>query len=114
MTLLTCLILALVGIPLLGVPAFSGEPDRAEMPGFNAILDEAVKGEGGVQVYVDKDGNIGTVIDAGPGHRTFSVQPPPSLSRNLGPPLQLHNKPLSLPIAPSSKNDTSSAAISTR
>jgi hypothetical protein len=113
MTLLTCLILAL-GISLSCAPAFAEESDPVERPGFNPILDQALKGEGGVQVYVDKDGNIGTVIEAGPGHRTFSVQPPLSQSRNLGPPLQLHNKPLSLPIKPSSKNDTSSAATSGR
>jgi hypothetical protein len=59
--------------------------------GFNERLNEALGTEGGVQVYVDPAGNIGTVIDPPGGERRVNVQPPPSPSRNLGPPLQLHN-----------------------
>ena len=108
----TRLVLVL-GFALFGPPAFAVESNRVELPGFNPILNQALIGDGGVQVYVDKAGNIGTVIDAGPGHRTFTVQPPPSQSRNLGPPLQLHNKPLALPTQPSS-NGPPSGSRSTR
>lgn len=82
------------------IPAFASEQGSMDVPGFNPVLDRALTGEPGVQVYVDKEGNVGTVIDAGPGHRTFSVQPPQSQSRNLGPPLQLHNRSLQLPLTP--------------
>ena len=90
------------GAALFWTAAFAVESERADPPGLNPILDQALKGEAGVQVYVDKEGNIGTVIDAGPGHRSFILQPPPSPSLNFGPPLQLHNKSLSLPINPPS------------
>lgn len=85
---------------LLAIPALASEQGSTDVPGFNPILDRALTGEPGVQVYVDKEGNVGTVIDAGPGHRTFSVQPPQSQSRNLGPPLQLHNHSLQFPLTP--------------
>lgn len=65
--------------------------------GFNERLNEALGTEGGVQVYVDPAGNIGTVIDPPGGERRVIVQPQQSPSRNLGPPLQLHNPPLHIP-----------------
>lgn len=90
-------IIVVGGILLLCARAYAVEPEPAVSPGFNPILDQALKGEGGVQVYMDRDGNVGTVTDMGTGHRTFSVQPPQSPSINLGPPLQLHNNSLSFP-----------------
>ncbi len=88
------------GILLLLAPAHAGEAERTVPPGFNPLLDQALNGDGGVQVYMDREGNVGTVTDAGTGHRTFTVQPPQSPSINLGPPLQLHNKSLSFPLNP--------------
>lgn len=85
------------GIFLLCASAYALETERTIPPGFNPILDQALKGEGGVQVYMDREGNIGTVTDMATGYRTFSVQPPQSPSINLGPPLQLHNNSLSFP-----------------
>jgi hypothetical protein len=96
-------IITVGGILLLCTPAYAVEGEPAVRPGFNPMLNQALKGEGGVQVYMDKEGNVGTVTDAGTGHRTFSVQPPQSPSINLGPPLQLHNKSLSFPLNPSQR-----------
>ena len=99
MTLRTVIIMV-GGILLLYAPAFAGEAEPTVSPGFNPMLDQALKGEGGVQVYMDREGNVGTVTDMGTGHRTFSVQPPQSPSINLGPPLQLHHNSLSFPLNP--------------
>ena len=85
-------------------PAFAEDLPDVRVPGYNPVLNKALGGEEGVQVYMDREGNVGTVIDAGPDHRSFSVQPPQSQSRNLGPPLQLQHKFLALP------NNSSSAA----
>jgi hypothetical protein len=84
-----------LGILVCCLPAFA--EDQREVLGFNPVLNKALGGEEGVQVYMDREGNVGTVIDAGSGHRSFSVQPPQSQSMNLGPPLQLQNKFLALP-----------------
>lgn len=78
-------------------PAFGEDQGDVRVPGYNPVLNKALGGEEGVQVYMDREGNVGTVIDAGPDHRSFSVQPPQSQSMNLGPPLQLQNKFLTLP-----------------
>lgn len=69
----------------------AAEEKPPHTPGFNERLNEALGTEGGVQVYVDPAGNIGAVIDPPGGERRVIVQPPQSPSRNLGPPLQLHN-----------------------
>lgn len=64
--------------------------------GYNHRLDQALGAEAGVQVYMDQDGNVGTIIDQGQGRRNMTVQPPVSQSRTIGPPLQLHNRPFSI------------------
>lgn len=70
------------------------------VPGFNEQLNQALGSEGGVQVYQDAAGNVGTLIDPPGGERRFTVQPPQSPSMNLGPPLQLHQQaPLAVPPA---------------
>ncbi|HEU4685689.1 MAG TPA: hypothetical protein VFS39_14370, partial [Nitrospira sp.] len=56
-------------------------------------MNEALGSEGGVQVYKDAEGNVGTLIDPPGGERSFTVQPPQSPSINVGPPLQLHHVP---------------------
>ncbi len=75
-----------------------GEPPET-VPGFNERLSQALGAEGGVQVYQDTAGNVGTVIDPPGGARRFTVQPPQSPSMNLGPPLQLAPPPATLPPA---------------
>ena len=113
---LRALIILVSGVTFWCTPTFAVEHERADVPGFNPMLDQALKGEGGVQVYVDGAGNVGTVTDAGPGHRTFLVQPPQSPSLNLGPPLQLHIKSLSFPINPphAAPHDTPPASAPAR
>ncbi|MBD0316318.1 MAG: hypothetical protein ICV75_06475 [Nitrospiraceae bacterium] len=73
------------------------QPTQPRIPGFNERLNQALGSEGGVQVYQDGAGNVGTIIDPPGGERRFSVQPPPSPSMNLGPPLQLSPPPVLAP-----------------
>jgi hypothetical protein len=73
-----------------------GDEPLTPVPGFNERLNQALGAEGGVQVYQDTAGNVGTVIDPPGGERRFTLQPPQSPSMNLGPPLQL-SPPVSLP-----------------
>jgi hypothetical protein len=89
-----CLVLPLMMAPAVGL----ADEQRPAVPGFNERLNQALGSEGGVQVYMDKNGMVGTVIDPPGGERTFMVQPPQSPSMNLGPPLQLHNPPSQLPL----------------
>jgi hypothetical protein len=86
-------------LPVMIVPAvaIADEKDPA-IAGFNERLNQVLGSEGGVQVYVDKNGMVGTVIDPPGGERRFTVQPPQSPSMNLGPPLQLHDQPSQLPL----------------
>jgi hypothetical protein len=75
----------------------AAEEPPSQVPGFNERLNQALGSEGGVQVYKDPAGNVGTILDIPGGERRVTVQPPQSPSMNLGPPLQLHNQPLQLP-----------------
>jgi hypothetical protein len=84
------LVLSLGILPQLGWSA-QAEPDQQR--GVNERLNEALRPEGGVQVYQDANGNVGTVLDLPGGERQLTVQPPQSPSINLGPPLQLHQRP---------------------
>lgn len=77
----------------------AAEEPPSQVPGFNERLNQALGSEGGVQVYKDPAGNVGTILDPPGGERRITVQPPQSPSMNLGPPLQLHNQPLQLPQA---------------
>jgi len=77
----------------------AAEEPPSQVPGFNERLNQALGSEGGVQVYKDPAGNVGTIFDPPGGERRITVQPPQSPSMNLGPPLQLHNQPLQLPQA---------------
>jgi hypothetical protein len=77
----------------------TAEEPPSQVPGFNERLNQALGSEGGVQVYKDHSGNVGTILDPPGGERHITVQPPQSPSMNLGPPLQLHNQPLQLPQA---------------
>jgi hypothetical protein len=90
--------LATVGMSWTSMLLVAEEPP-SQVPGFNERLNQALGSEGGVQVYKDPAGNVGTILDPPGGERRIAVQPPQSPSMNLGPPLQLHNQPLQLPQA---------------
>jgi hypothetical protein len=77
----------------------AAEEPPSQVPGLNERLTQALGSEGGVQVYKDPAGNVGTILDPPGGKRRVTVQPPQSPSMNLGPPLQLHNQLLQLPQA---------------
>ena len=77
----------------------ASEEQPLQEPGVNKRLNQALDTEGGVQVYKDPKGNVGTIIDMPGGERRATVQPPQSPSMNLGPPLQLDNPLLQLPPA---------------
>ncbi len=90
--------LAVVGMSWTSMLLAADEPP-SQVPGFNERLNQALGSEGGVQVYKDPAGNVGTILDPPGGERRIMVQPPQSPSMNLGPPLQLHNPPSQLPPA---------------
>ena len=90
--------LAIVGLSWTSMLLAAEEPP-SQVPGFNERLNQALGSEGGVQVYKDPAGNVGTILDPPGGERRITLQPPQSSSMNLGPPLQLHNQPLQLPQA---------------
>ena len=92
------IILVIVGVAWPSMVLAAEEPP-SQVPGFNERLNQALGSEGGVQVYKDPAGNVGTILDIPGGERRVTVQPPQSPSMNLGPPLQLHNQPLQLPQA---------------
>ncbi len=92
------MVLATVGMSWASMLLAAEEPP-SQVPGFNERLNQALGSEGGVQVYKDPAGNVGTILDPPGGERRITVQPPQSPSMNLGPPLQLHNQPLQLPQA---------------
>ena len=92
------IVLAIVGVSWASMLLAAEEPP-SQVPGFNERLNQALGSEGGVQVYKDPAGNVGTILDPPGGERRITVQPPQSPSMNLGPPLQLHNQPLQLPQA---------------
>ena len=92
------IVLVIVGMSWASMLLAAEEPS-SQVPGFNERLNQALGSEGGVQVYKDPAGNVGTILDPPGGERRITVQPPQSPSMNLGPPLQLHNQPLQLPQA---------------
>lgn len=94
----TGVFLVIVGVAWPSMLLASEEPPP-QAPGFNERLNQALGSEGGVQVYKDPAGNVGTILDPPGGERRVTVQPPQSPSMNLGPPLQLNNPPFQLPAA---------------
>jgi hypothetical protein len=89
---------AIVGVVWPSMPlACEKQPPHAL--GVSERLTQALGSEGGAQVYKDPEGNVESVLDPPGGERRVTVQPPPSPSMNLGPPLQLHNLPFQLPPA---------------
>jgi hypothetical protein len=96
MYLPTVMVAGLLGLAQ-ATPLLASEEQPPDTPGFNERLNEALGSEGGVQVYKDAEGNVGTVLDPPGGERRFTVQPPQSPSINLGSPLQLHDPPSFIP-----------------
>ncbi|MDN5941955.1 MAG: hypothetical protein L0H94_08750 [Nitrospira sp.] len=94
----TGVLLAIVGVGWSSM-LLADEEQRPQVPAFNERLNDALGSEGGVQVYKDPAGNVGTILDPPGGERRLTVQPPQSPSMNLGPPLQLHDPPPQLPPA---------------
>ena len=94
----TGVFLVIIGVSWAGMLLADEEP-LPQRPGFNERLNQALGSEGGVLVYKDPAGNVGTILDIPGGERRVTVQPPQSPSINLGPPLQLHNPPSQLPPA---------------
>jgi hypothetical protein len=90
--------LVMVGVAWASMLLAAEEPPP-HVPGFNERLNQVLGSEGGVQVYKDPEGNVGTILDPPGGTRRVTVQPPQNPSINLGPPLQLHNPPSQLPPA---------------
>lgn len=88
--------LALVGVAWPCMLLASEEPPT-QAPGFNERLKSVLGSEGGAHVYKDPEGNVESVLDPPGGERRVTVQPPPSPSMNLGPPLQLNNPPFQVP-----------------
>jgi hypothetical protein len=75
--------------------ALEEQPPQA--PSAHERLNQVLGPEGGAHVYKNREGNVESVLDPPGGKRRVTVQPPPSPSMNLGPPLQLHNPPFQLP-----------------
>jgi len=83
------------------------EEQQIQAPGSHERLKQVLGSEGGAHVYKDPEGNVESVLDPPGGKRRTTVQPPPSPSMNLGPPLQLHNPPFHLPPAVSPTHPSS-------
>jgi hypothetical protein len=69
--------LAIVGVTWASMLLAAEEPP-SQVPGFNERLNQALGSEGGVQVYKDPAGNVGTILDIPGGERRVTVQPPQS------------------------------------
>ena len=71
-----------------------------QQPSAKERLNQVLGQEGGIHVYKDDQWNVESTIVLPNGERIIKVQPPPSPSMNLGPPLQLHNQTFQLPSPP--------------
>ncbi|MFO0699503.1 MAG: hypothetical protein U0236_09755 [Nitrospira sp.] len=93
-----------VGLIIIGIGQSSLSLTRGEeppqQPSAQERLNQVLNSEGGKTVYMDAAGNVHTTTDLPNGDRTVIVQPPASPAMNLGPPLQLNNRPLQLPPPP--------------
>ena len=77
------------------LPLALGE-EPLQQPGAKDRLQQVLDGEGGTTVYMDASGNVHSTTDLPNGDRIVTVQPPQIPGLNLGPPLQLNNRPLQL------------------
>jgi hypothetical protein len=93
-----CVIVSIVtGCPSL-LLADGEEP--SQQPSAKERLNQVLDGEGGTTVYLDAAGNVHRTTDLPNGDRIIRVQPPQVPGLNLGPPLQLNNRILELPLPP--------------
>ena len=69
--------LAIVGLSWTSMLLAAEEPP-SQVPGFNERLNQALGSEGGVQVYKDPAGNVGTILDppgwGAPHHRAATAK----------------------------------------
>jgi hypothetical protein len=87
-----------IGWPSLALAVGEEPPPQ---PGAKERLQQVLDAEGGTAVYMDPAGNVHTSTTLPNGDHIMRVQPPQSPGRNLGPPLQLHNRTFQLPPPPS-------------
>ena len=90
-----CLIIIIGALSPSRLLAVAEEP--AQQPSAKERLNQVLGQEGGIHVYKDDQWNVESTIVLPNGERIIKVQPPPSPSMNLGPPLQLHNQTFQLP-----------------
>ncbi len=74
--------------------------EPAQQSSAKERLNQVLDPEGGIHVYKDDQWNVESTTVLPNGERIIKVQPPPSPSMNLGPPLQLHNQTFQLPAPP--------------
>lgn len=74
--------------------------ESSPQPSAKERLNQVLGPEGGIHVYKDDQWNVESTTVLPNGERIIKVQPPPSPSMNLGPPLQLHNQTFQLPPPP--------------
>ncbi len=101
MTRMSLGLLLFLLVPSRTLVGWAADDRQPQPPVMNTVLDRALGDEGGVQIYMDQEGNVGTVIDLGHQQRKVYVNPPPSPSMTFGLPLQLSDpQPLVLPRKP--------------
>jgi len=88
-------IIILVGSMWPGMVLAGGE-ELSQQPSARERLNQVLGPEGGIQVYKDHQGNVESTINLPDGERIMTVQPPQSQGFNVGPPLQLNNRPFQL------------------
>lgn len=93
-----CMILLLTGC--VGLSLAIGE-ESPRQPSAKERLQQVLDAEGGTTVHMDAAGNVHTSTTLPNGEQIIRVQPPQIPGLNLGPPLQLNNRPLQLPPPPS-------------
>ncbi len=74
--------------------------EPAPQPSAKDRLQQVLDAEGGTTVYMDPAGNVHTLTTLPNGDQILQIQPPQIPGLNLGPPLQLNNRPLQLPPPP--------------
>jgi hypothetical protein len=92
-----CLMMIVTGYPSLSLAGWEEPPTQ---PSTKDRLQQVLDAEGGTTVYMDAVGNVHSTTNLPNGDRIIRVQPPQIPGLNLGPPLQLNNRPLQIPPPP--------------
>lgn len=92
-------ILIIMGMVWPRILLAAGE-NPSQQPGAKERLNQVLGTEGGIEVYKDDQGNVHNATVLPNGERIITVQPPQSQGFNVGPPLQLNNRTLTLPPPP--------------